>query len=66
MTTNHTQCDAECAECVAESSHCHGTLIIHADGNRECVDTDCREVHVERHELVIDCRTGLDDCRCRS
>jgi hypothetical protein len=65
MTTHHTQRGgAECEECVAGSSHCHGTLIIHADGSRECVDADCREVQEERHELVINCRTGLGDCHC--
>ncbi|AHH97996.1 hypothetical protein GCM10010174_05930 [Kutzneria viridogrisea] len=53
-----------CAECTQHRSHCHGTLIVHGDGSRECVEPSCRDVHRHRHDLVIDCRAVHGGCRC--
>lgn len=41
---------ARCRECVI---HCHGTLIVHAEGV-ECTEPDCVEPDLACHDLVID------------
>lgn len=51
----------ECADCAAELDHCHGTLIVHHDGVRECIEDGCFVLDSVRHDLVVDC---AGDCDC--
>lgn len=53
-----------CADCEAELDHCHGTLIVHQEGVRECTDFDCFVFDTARHALVIDCTSLNVDCEC--
>jgi hypothetical protein len=44
-----------CAECVEGLAHCHATLVIHIDGEVECLDSDCaeaRETHLHASTCV--------------
>jgi hypothetical protein len=29
-----------CTDCLEQLQHCHGTLVVHADGRVECLDGD--------------------------
>ena len=53
-----------CVECVADTDHCHGTLVRHADRSVECTDVDCWEMGGDRHGFVINCRDLSGGCRC--
>ena len=47
--------DAPCGPCDAGHHHCHGTLVLHADGTVECddvADCACRE---DLHDWWIAC-----------
>ena len=51
-----------CAGCQADLEHCHGTAILHVDGEADCSDDpDCR-LTGELHLFVISCAEV--DCRC--
>lgn len=53
-----------CPDCATGDDHCHGTLVVHRDGDRECVATaSCNPVE-ERHHLVLDCRELDPPCGC--
>ncbi len=51
----------QCADCVAELDHCHGTLIVHQDTVVECTEDGCFVLDSARHDLVVDCS---GDCDC--
>jgi hypothetical protein len=42
-----------CPDCAREIDHCHGTLVVHADGTVACTDVGCVRLGRERHELVV-------------
>jgi hypothetical protein len=42
-----------CPDCVHEADHCHGTLVLRADGTLECTEVECVDACRERHELVV-------------
>ncbi|MDT7729369.1 MAG: hypothetical protein QOI21_5945 [Actinomycetota bacterium] len=54
----------ECASCVADLDHCHGTLVVHPDGVVECTEIACFDVDGERHALTIDCESIMGGCQC--
>lgn len=56
------QLGPSCAACAVELLHCHGTLVLHADGSVECDVEDCG-VAEEAHELVLMC-TEVDPRCC--
>ncbi|SDW54907.1 hypothetical protein SAMN05421504_101873 [Amycolatopsis xylanica] len=53
-----------CALCAAELDHCHGTLIVHPNGDVECMEPDCTDLDAVRHEFTIDCLTVEGGCPC--
>lgn len=53
-----------CGECVAQLDHCHGTLIIHAEGSAECTSSECTMPFADRHLWVLDCAALLPECAC--
>jgi hypothetical protein len=42
----------DCALCEQGVSHCHGTLVVLSYSDVACTDPECRELDIERHELV--------------
>lgn len=44
-----------CRPCVADEHHCHGTLVLHADGTTECEEAVTCEVREDLHEWWIAC-----------
>ena len=51
-----------CPDCAAGLDHCHGTLLLHADGTEECTSPGCRGWW-ERHDHRLLC-DELDRCFC--
>ena len=49
---------ARCCDAVLD--HCHGTLVLHADGTLECEHQDECGADESRHELSVTC----DELRC--
>jgi hypothetical protein len=47
-----------CAE--PDVTHCHGTLVLHADGTVECDEQDACGADEAQHELWVTC----DELRC--
>jgi hypothetical protein len=47
---------------VAELHHCHGTLVLHADGTAECDHADHCETREDAHEWWLPC--GDLGCGC--
>jgi hypothetical protein len=56
---------AGCPECSAAVDHCHGTLVLHADGSVECTDPSCTVYAVDRHGLLLVCGAA-EGCSCDS
>jgi hypothetical protein len=54
----------DCASCIADLDHCHGTLVIHPDGAVECTEIRCFDLETERHPLTIDCELVDGGCEC--
>jgi len=48
--------------CDNELDHCHGTLVLHADGTTECEQGDVCDADEARHELWVSC--GELRCSC--
>ena len=46
--------------CGTELAHCHGTLVLHADGTVECDGIDVCDADEAQHELWVSC----DELRC--
>lgn len=42
-----------CPDCAGDADHCHGTLVLRADGSVECTEHDCVQAGGERHDLVV-------------
>ena len=53
----------KCPDCRTALSHCHDTLVVHADGTLECSKGVNYEARVDRHELIITCHE-LARCGC--
>lgn len=54
-----------CLACGRNWKHCHGTVILHADGELECTTDDSRCVAaVEVHDLVVPCDQLMSGCGC--
>jgi hypothetical protein len=51
-----------CAPCAAELWHCHGTLVLHADGTAECDDAHHCHAREDVHDWWLPC-TDLG-CGC--
>ncbi|SFQ30198.1 hypothetical protein SAMN05421810_10610 [Amycolatopsis arida] len=54
----------ECPRCTGGIDHCHGTLVLHADGFVECTDPACPDADEPRHFLTIDCAEIDGGCAC--
>lgn len=52
---------ADCDKCT-ELIHCHGTLVLHADGGSECTEPDC-SADAFAHEFVLLC-SDVGGCAC--
>jgi hypothetical protein len=50
-----------CRRCEIDVLHCHGTLVRHDDGGRECSAGGCSGDAVI-HDLVLVCRDQWADC----
>jgi hypothetical protein len=44
-----------CHDCAAEVDHCHGTLVLHADGSAACDEAAHCEAREDLHEWWIPC-----------
>lgn len=53
----------DCPDCATLLSHCHDTLVEHADGSLECLGGPRCEERVDRHDLVVSC-DELRRCGC--
>jgi hypothetical protein len=42
-----------CPDCSHDADHCHGTLVLAADGTLDCTDAECVDAGRERHELLV-------------
>jgi hypothetical protein len=51
-----------CAVCTGGLDHCHGTLVVHVDGDLECTDPGCVDPDRVRHDMVVDCLGTLPGC----
>ncbi|MEI7913316.1 MAG: hypothetical protein WCH82_01075 [Mycobacteriaceae bacterium] len=51
-----------CRHCAAGLPHCHGTLIHHPTGQRQCTEPDCAHPEVVLHSLTVDC--DALGCQC--
>ncbi len=51
-----------CRRCTVDLLHCHGTLVLHSQGEQECTAPGCSG-GPDLHDLVIDC-TELAGCQC--
>jgi hypothetical protein len=51
-----------CAGCQTGLDHCHGTLVVHGDGTRDCTDADCALDDPLRHALIVDCFNVVGGC----
>lgn len=54
-----------CKDCVEAADHCHGTLMIHADGAVECTEVRCSPLREDRHAFVVSCSLVVRECACR-
>ena len=46
---------ARCRPCTDGHDHCHGTLVLHADGTAECGEAGACEVREDLHEWWVAC-----------
>jgi hypothetical protein len=51
-----------CTGCESGLDHCHGTLLVHGDGARDCTDGECALDDPLRHALVVDCFNVVGGC----
>lgn len=63
MATTRVTAEYRCSDCAAEFDHCHGTLVVHADGTSECMSHGCSDPDLARHSLTSTC-ADLADCPC--
>jgi len=54
--------DSQCRECLADSPHCHGTLVRHPGHRGQCTDPDCTHPEVLLHSLIVDCEAIGCEC----
>jgi hypothetical protein len=54
----------ECVLCSRGIEHCHGSLVVHSDGTAECTAITCEDLHVDMHELVLECFQLAGGCVC--
>ncbi len=54
--------DRPCWACATALDHCHGTLVLHADGAAECDHADRCEGREDLHELWIPCTDLICGC----
>lgn len=54
----------QCPLCSRGIEHCHGSLVVHSDGTSECTAITCEDLHVEMHELVLECIQLANGCVC--
>ena len=52
-----------CADCQDAVDHCHGTLILHVDGEAECTEDGC-QVDFAAHSWMGSCWDVLAGCGC--
>ena len=55
ITTLFRKSPAPAACCAADLAHCHGTLVLHADGSVECDHVDVCDADELQHELWVAC-----------
>jgi hypothetical protein len=49
--------------CAHGLDHCHGTLIVHDNGDLECTDV-CADLDEVRHDTHIACTEVVGGCTC--
>jgi hypothetical protein len=54
----------ECARCVGDIDHCHGTVILHPQGVVECTQPECHDLDQVRHALSVGCDLIQGGCDC--
>lgn len=50
-----TTAPAGCPSCAADHDHCHGTLVLHADGSAECDNAHVCEAREDLHDWWVPC-----------
>jgi len=53
----------ECRSCARELDHCHGTLVVHENGEVGCTG-ECANLDAARHALSITCADIDGGCAC--
>ena len=48
--------------CDTELTHCHGTLVLHADGTAECEHAEACDVDEAQHDLWVTCHELRCSC----
>lgn len=51
----HEPTSPRCHPCTAGIDHCHGTLVLHADGTAECDEHHHCEAREDLHEWWVPC-----------
>lgn len=53
----------ECRSCLSGVDHCHGTLVLHENGDVDCTEV-CYDLGAVRHRLSISCAEIDGGCAC--
>ncbi len=53
-----------CEHCAAALAHCHGTLVLHADGSVDCDEASTCELEAGWHEWWVTCTELEPACGC--
>ncbi|HET6500968.1 MAG TPA: hypothetical protein VFG87_09430 [Amycolatopsis sp.] len=53
----------DCRSCLSGLDHCHGTLVVHENGDPECT-APCADIDEARHRLLVTCAELDGGCRC--
>lgn len=51
-----------CSSCSSEHHHCHGTLVLHADGSAHCDEADSCDAREDLHDWWIPCTDLVCGC----
>ena len=53
-----------CEHCLASLAHCHGTLVLHADGTLACDEASSCELEAGWHQWWVSCTELEPACGC--
>ncbi len=56
--------EPRCASCASELAHCHGTLVLHADGDEVCDEASSCHNDTALHQWWVPCTELHPACGC--